>query len=160
MKKIALILLVICASCKKNDDPKPNPTPDPGPVVNHYEFNLSVKPAVYTQTAAPYNVIDSRDSSYFTVKVNNLTIIEDSQAKSTNNYVYKDSVKTGDDISYSVRMITYTKHAKECTLRVNKAWLMNGSSETVLANTNTVVVPVSYIDSIGTASYTWQFSAP
>lgn len=159
MKKTIVLVLLALVSCKKKDDPKPDPTPVPGPVTKYYEMNVSTKPAVYTQTAYPFNTSDSRDSSYFTLKVNNMIASEDSQPQSTSNYVYKDSVKTGDKISFSARMITYTKNAKECTLRLNKAWLTQGSTETVLATTNTVVVPVQY-DSLGRASYTWEFSAP
>lgn len=157
MKKV-LLLLVLVWSCKKKDDPKPTPVPTPAPVVKHYEVNFSIKPAAYTQTASPFNAIDTRDSSYFTIKINNEIVLTDKQPKSTNNHVYKDSVKTGDQISIEVRMKTYTAHAKEAVMNLNKVWLM--SPEVVLSSASSKTVPVTYSNGVGQANQSWGFTAP
>lgn len=157
MKK--LLVLLVFVSCKK-DDVKPTPVPTPVPVVNHYELNVSAKPAVYTQTASPLNPSTTNDSTFFELSVNgNVKKSDQMRSSLSNNVILSDSAKTGDQILLLVRMRTHTQNAKECTFKLNKAWLLNGS-ETVLSSAVTVTIPVVYTDSVGRASHTWTFTAP
>lgn len=155
MKKLALLLLLW--SCKK-DDTQPAPTPVPVPIVNHYQLNVSMKPAVYSQTATPFNVYEPRDSSYFKITVNGSETESLKAENQGQNVVLMDSVKTGDKISVSVRMRTYTKNTKECVFKLNKVWLM--TPENVLSSAQSATVPVLYTDSTGRADKSWEFTAP
>jgi hypothetical protein len=156
MKKV-LLVLVIFVSCKK-EGVKPTPVPTPVPVVNHYQLNVSMKPAAYTQTATPFSVNETRDSSYFKITVNGSEVESLKAGNQNQNVVLIDSVKTGDKINIFVRMRTYTKNAKDCVFILNKVWLM--SPENVLSSAQSVTVPVVYTDSVGVSDKSWEFTAP
>lgn len=165
-----LLFLLVLFSCKKNDTkPTPAPTPTPVPVDTRakYLFNINCKGAVYTQTTFPTTASDPRDSVFFTVTNKNLSIYSRGFPRMSNSLgiTPADTIRTGDTVRFITRMITYTKHAKECTLSVDKAWFRKmDNSEIVLVTNNSVKVPVVYSvingDSIGEALHTKTFVAP
>jgi hypothetical protein len=163
MKK--LMILLVLFSCKKKDtqphEPEP-PTPAP---TYYYKLTASVKTAAYTQTASPFGATDSKDSTYIDLKAGLRSVGTKSVSNLTINVVtVLDSVKTGEKITLNLKMLTYTKNAKECKFQVNKVWLTRTDNvETTLSGAVTSTVPVVYSftpDTLGQASRVWEFSVP
>lgn len=159
MKKAALILLVLFASCKKKDNnPKtedPAPTPTPEPTV-YYKPHASFRTAAYIKSS-----YDPRDSMYTTFVLNGSIV------STGKNYVPQsgqyqivlsptDSVKKGDKIQLVSKLVTYIPNIQQCTLRLNKAWIV-GTNSITLGENSDVITPVVYSGDRGQSINIWEY---
>lgn len=165
-----LLLVFLAFGCRKKEvKPEEPPTSNnPTTPAEYYNLSISARAAVYSQTAVPLGASDTRDSTYFQIMVGDRIV--NAQAGTNlpsyyNTVVKLDSVKPGQDIVFSVRMRTFTKNAKETTLRLNKAWLNKtaDSSEVILYSAASYTIPVQYsysTDTTGQAVKSFTFIAP
>lgn len=156
MKKLMLVLIVLAVACKKKEV-KPEEPIQPSPTY-YYKLTVSAKTAAFSQTATPIGASDPKDSTYYELRAGSKTVTFKSavNAGSLNNVLIIDSVKTGDKITFTVRMITYTPNPGDCKFTVNKVWLnkKTDNSETVLSGSVTYTVPMTNKAANKTVEYT------